>query len=122
MAYIDPLTRDYRQTAGHDWTPATHPLQEAVVRRLMTQRGTCFWDLSYGSTLHELVGAPARGNLTVDAEARVKAALRPLVEGGRIQSLKVSATRTTSNRLDLGLRVVASDSTILRFSTFVRLA
>lgn len=120
MAYVDPASHDLVQTAGHDLQTSSSPLQEAVIRRLLTERGSCFWDLAYGSTLHELPRLAIRQNMEGELEARARAALEPLRVAGKVRSLTVAATRADRNRMELAVQVLGAHQERVVFTTFVR--
>ena len=121
MAFIDPLTRDYVATAGHDLAPPTHPAQEALARRLLTERGSAFWDPTYGSTLHELPRLAIRQNAEGEVMARARAALAPLLTSKVLTRVDVAASRVDRNRVELAVRALAANGTPVTFTTFVRL-
>ncbi|HND29732.1 MAG TPA: hypothetical protein PLA94_07020 [Myxococcota bacterium] len=119
MAYVDPATGAFELTSGKDLRKVTQAelVEQHVVLRLRTHRGSCFWDQTFGSTLHELLKiGPA---VARDVEDRVRSALAPMVAGREISSLDIKTERVGLNRIDIGLRCLDAGGRPLQFSTFV---
>ena len=119
-AYIDPNTRDFVLTSSDDWQALENPVAQSMYLCLATQRGTCFWDLESGSTLHLLTRETMGSKIEADAEARALEALQPMVDAGEIQSVQVSASKAAQHRLELRLSARDSGQRPITFTTFVR--
>lgn len=121
-AYHDPLTGDYVLTAGDDFQVISGApvVLQAMLRRLLTRRGSCVWAPSFGSTLHELPREKAGGEIEQDAEARVREALEPLRKRGEVVELEVGVSRVDAHRLSIAVRARDAGWRPLSFTTFVR--
>ena len=120
MAYLNPLTRDLVQTVDWDWLRVTNPTLEAIHIRLHTERGSCFWDLSFGSTLHLLPTETISADRVRDVEDRVRTALQPMVDAHEISGLTIHATRVARNRVDLSVQCLDAGRRPVTFTTFVQ--
>lgn len=98
-AQLSTLTSDYTASA-------TDTLANAVYLRLMTPLGSWFADPSLGSRLHELQRNKDLERVRRLAIEYSQAALAPLVDDGRAESVSVSAYRDVPGRLDLLIEVV----------------
>lgn len=119
MAYLDPLTRDFVLTRAHDLTAVSNPTLEEMLLRLGTQRGTCFWDLDFGSSLHLLPQEKIGPTTERDVENRARFALKPMIDAKQITGLALKATRVDRNRVDLAGRCSDAGQRPLSFNTFV---
>lgn len=77
-----------------DLLPAANPTLEAVALRLQTRKGTCFWDATFGSTLHELNRTTITARTRADVEDRIRSALKPLLDAGGLTSLSFEHERS----------------------------
>lgn len=98
-ALLSPLTSDYTALA-------TDTLANAVYLRLTTPLGSWFADPALGSRLHELQRNKDLERIKRLAVEYSQAALKPLVDDGRADSVSVSAYRDFPGRLDLLIEVV----------------
>lgn len=96
---LSPLTSDYTAST-------TDTLANAVYLRLMTPLGSWFADPLLGSRLHELQRNKDLERVRRLAVEYSQAALQPLVDNGRAESVSVSAYRDVPGRLDLLIEVV----------------
>lgn len=119
MALLNSLTRDYAQTTGGDFEQLDNPTLESLKLRLMTQKGSCFWDLEFGSTLHELPRTKIGADVLRDVENRARTALAPMVRAKEILDLSVQVARTAVNRVEMALNCRDAGGRPLRFSTWV---
>lgn len=79
---IEPATQDLAIEAG-DLGDAS-PVHDAVRLRLHVHRGSCFWDSSFGSTLHQLARAKVTTRTAVRVEDAIRVALAPMVKAGEL--------------------------------------
>lgn len=100
MAKRDPTTGDILVEGG-DYVAVDNPVFDAVALLLDTRQGSCFWDLTFGSRLHELPQRGMRAGIEREAENIVAEALQRLVDAGDITELTVTATRVGRSRLQL---------------------
>jgi len=117
-ARLDPLTRDFVATSG-DFDSITNPTLEELQLRVLTHRGTCFWDLEFGSTLHRLPTEKIAGALERDVADRARDALRPMERAGQISGVRVEVERIDRNRVDMRLSALDAGRRPLRFQAFV---
>ncbi|HND28871.1 MAG TPA: hypothetical protein PKY30_24405 [Myxococcota bacterium] len=94
---VDPITGDLTLSGGK-LVVETSPVRAELVARIKTHKGSCFWDLSFGSTLHEL--KKVSSSALRDIEERVRAALRPM----SLDSLQVVVERVDVGRIDLAVQ------------------
>lgn len=119
MAYIDPVTRSFVLTSSRDLKRSTSATLEELTLRLLTHRGSCFWDLSFGSTLHLLPAEKIGPTTSRDVENRARVALQPMVDARTISALEVRAGRVDRNRVELGLRCKDARGAPITFTTWV---
>lgn len=119
MAHLDPILRDLVLTAGGDLQAVDNPTRQAVVLRLLTERGSCFWDLTFGSTLHEMPRAKIVANAERDAEDRARSALRPLLDSQEISALSISVSRVDRNRIEMAVSCRDAGQRPIQFTMFV---
>ena len=120
MAYIVAKTGSFTLTTSRDLRKVRPPevTAQQLLLRLQTQKGTCFWDSSFGSTLHELPRTKLGPTAERDAEDRVRSALAPMVTSKAIGALTVQVQRA-QNRLNLSVCCVDAGGNPIQFSTFV---
>jgi phage gp46-like protein len=87
MLQLDPSTHDFLVGADGDFVPVDNALAEACLNRLLVERGSCFWDPDFGSTLHELRRGLLTATFAEDLEDRVRDALAPLSAAGELTAL-----------------------------------
>ena len=120
MAAIDPLLRDFVLDTSNDLVRAENPTQQAILLRLCTEQGTCFWDPSFGSTLGALSSEKIGQDIARDVEDRARAALKPMVDENAIRDLEVAASRVDRNRVEMALRCVDAGNRPISFNLFVQ--
>lgn len=118
--YLDPLTASFVLTSAPDFQRVDNPVLQSVYIRLTTRRGSCFWDLGFGSTLQELQRLKAGPTILREVETRVRDALQPMVDAGELLELDVTAEKVARDRVDLVLSAQDAGRRPLRFTTFVR--
>jgi phage gp46-like protein len=92
-AYIDPTTRAYVRTATDLARDPAQGLANAVYLRLMTPLGSYWAAPTIGSRLHELVRrGKALANLPLLAQQYAAAALQPILDDGRAQSIDIETS------------------------------
>lgn len=89
---------DLQLDTSVDLVRETNPVRQAVQLRLTTERGSCFWDVAFGSTLHELRQAKVTATFSVDLESRIRTALRPMTTAGELTILGFRHERPTKDR------------------------
>lgn len=119
MAYLDPLSRDFVLTSSNDLKGVDNPTLQGVVLRLMTERGSCFWDPDFGSTLHLVAREKGGPSTERDVADRARRALKPMVDDEDITDLTVQATRVDRGRVELAVRCLDAGRRPVAFSTFV---
>lgn len=120
-AYIESITRDLVVTGAKDLQRPASPLLQAIYLRLATHRGSCFWDPSFGSTLHELAAShPSAVTVARDVDARVRDALQPLIDSGDLKQLDVTVTRQGRHQVALAVSVKDAGRRTITFTTFVQ--
>lgn len=117
--YIDPRTQDLVVTSGKDLQRVTNPTVASAYLRVATQRGSVFWDPTFGCDLQNLGTLGA--NAEQQAEAAVFAALQPMVAAGELRDLSVQVVRPTDvpNRLDIIVDAIDAAQRPIQFKTFV---
>lgn len=120
MARIDPASRSYVLTAGGDFDSVANPVLEAVNIRLSTEKGSCFWDLDFGSELHTLRQAKVGPDILRRVEDLVLSALQPMVDAGELLDLEIGAELVTPTRVDALIRALDAAHRPLSFTHFVR--
>lgn len=122
MADLDTVTGDYVRTARGDLvvTRSSAVLQQ-VWLRLATERGSLLVDADYGSLLHTLPQHKLAAGIEEVAKDYARDALQPMVDGGRLVDLEISAIRVDRNRLELSIRAQSADGAPLTFTEFVRI-
>lgn len=115
-AYIEPVEHDYVLTASDDLEQPDNPVLQSMVIRLLTWRGSCWWDLNFGSTLHLMPTEKLSGSIERDAETRAADALQPMLDAGELLELEVSAERVDRNRLELSVRCTDAGRRPLSFT------
>lgn len=98
MAFLDPITRDLVRLSSGDLKPSSNPTLEGMALRLRTRRGTCWWDVTFGSTLHELGQAKITRTFAADVEDRIRTALQPMIDEGEVSDLAFEHERPETNR------------------------
>lgn len=121
MAHIDFTALDLVLTDAGDLVAVDNPVLEELGLRLLTERGSAWWDLSFGSRLHELATTKAGADLERRVQEEVRAALRPMLTAGALSSLQVTVTRVDRSRVDLEVRAVDSRRRPITFATTVRM-
>lgn len=119
MAHLDPISRSLVRSTGGDWERGDNPTLESLILRLGTWRGSCFWDLSFGSTLHLLPQSKITSTLERDVEDRVRTALAPMVDAGELLGLAVTVRRAERNRAEMVVHALDAGRRPLTFTTFV---
>lgn len=120
MAWVDPQTRDVVLDRSGRLSAKGQPAAEHLYRRVTTHRGSCAWDPSFGSALHELVKSAA--DLERDAIARVEQAVQPMLDAGELVELEVHAERVERGRLAIVIRATDAGLREVGFTTFLELA
>ena len=121
-AYIDPATRDFVIEISGDLQEETLPTRQHLYFRLFTERGSCFWDMNFGSTLHELQQAKITRTFQVDLEDRVRTALADMIDEGEIDELAFTHERLGSNRWHCRIGCVDVAQRPLAFDLWVEVA
>jgi len=126
-AYIDPTTRAYVHTATDLARDPAGGLANAVYLRLMTPLGSYWANTNLGSRLHELAGrAKATANKPLLAQQYAKAALQPILDDGRAQSIDIDvatvAMDDASTALALHITVVNAAGNRVAFTHHVPVA
>lgn len=98
MAYIDPTTRTLTLAASGDLARSTSATAERAYTRLFTERGSCFWDTTFGSRLHLLRRAKITGSFERQLEDAVREAWRPLLDAGELVGLQFAHERVDHGR------------------------
>ena len=120
MARVDPILRDLVLTSTGDLSADDNPVAEELTLRLLTERGSAWWDLTFGSRLAQLAGEKAGPDLERRVEGEVRGALKPMVDAGAITSLQVTVSRGMG-RVDLEVRAMDARRRPVQFTTFVRM-
>lgn len=124
MAYVDPTTQDLVLTLAQDvrGVASVEDTAQRVYHRLFTQRGSCFWDRSFGSTLHELGRAKIGRTFQADVEDRVRRALQPLVDDGSITAIAFAHERAATGRWHVQVQVQDRRHAVIPFDLWVGVA
>lgn len=117
--YIDPLTRDYVQSAGDLARDPVAGLANAVYLRVMTPLGTWWVDPTLGSRLHELVREKDVARVQRRAVQYVEQCLAPLLEDGRASAITVQ-TEHQPGRLNLVVTITDAGGAERPFEFFVK--
>ena len=120
-ARIDPSTRDLVLTTATDLARPSSPVEASMQTRLATRRGTCFWDVTFGSDLGNLVGTAPRGAVD-QVENAARAALQPMVAQRDITNLSVTAQAAGQGRVDVTVTAQDGRRRPITWRTFVRVA
>lgn len=102
MSRIDTVADDLATTPSLDLATTASALGDAMYLRLMTERGTCWWDPTFGSRLHELRSRGLTESTVARVEDAAREALAPLTSSGELTELSVTVTQAP-NRVDLTL-------------------
>jgi phage gp46-like protein len=126
-AYINPITRAYVRTGTDLERDPANGLANAVYLRLMTPLGSYWANTALGSRLHELTSrAKAVSNVALLARQYAAAALQPIVDDGRAQTIDVQAQTQdmddASKALVLIIQVVDAAGRQVVFKHHVRVA
>lgn len=119
MAAIDPVTQDLCLDVSGRLVVETNPVYQAVYLRLNTRRGTCFWDVAFGSTLHELQQAKITSTFQPDLEDRIRTALQPMIDAKEISDLAFEHERPSGNRWHCRLTVLDAGKRLLGWELWV---
>lgn len=122
MAQIDPLLLDLVASDRGDLTTSTDTLYEAVHLRLTTARGTCFWDRTFGSTLHTFARSKITKRTAAELEDAVRDALVPLLESKELSALAFEHDRPAPNRWHIRLSALARSRRRFTYDLFVEVA
>lgn len=118
-AWVDPATRDFLVDSSGRLVVKSQSAAEHLYRRVTTQRGSCLWDLNFGSTLFKLVKTSA--DLERSAVDRVEQAIAPMVEAGELVDVEVSAEREGRSRLNITIQATDAGMREVGFTTFLEL-
>lgn len=119
MAHLDSITRSLVLTRSRDVQRVANPTQQHMLLRLQTHRGTCWWDPTFGSTLHLLTQEKIGPAIERDVEDRARTALRPMTATRELLDLVMTAQRTATNRVELALRARDAGRRPITFSLWV---
>lgn len=124
--YIDPLTGAYISTGTDLQRDQAGGLANAVYLRLMTPLGSYWAAPTVGSRLHELVRSKGLPNREVIARQYAQAALQPIVDDGRAQSITITTRlqpmADASKALQMLIEVVDASGQAYTFSHHVPVA
>lgn len=125
-AYIDPTTAAYVRSGGDLQRDPAGGLANAIYLRLMTPLGSYWANASLGSRLHELVRAKGVASVELRARQFSAAALQPILDDGRAQSIAVDTELQGrpdgSKALAMVITVVDASGTEVVFNHFVPVA
>jgi len=119
-AHVNPLTGGFDLTLSNDLERAANPTLQSVYLRLVTRRGTVWWDAELGSDLPALASEHVVGDVAREIEDRARVALQPMVDAGELYDLELAAQRVDRHRVDLVVRAVDAGLRPLEFTHFVR--
>lgn len=122
MAAIDPTTRDLVLEADGRLGVPADPIAAAVDLRISTHRGSCFWDPAFGSTLHELAQAKIGASFQQDLESRIRVALKPMVDDGRLADIAFEHSRSEANRWDVRVVCLTAARTPIVATTWIEVS
>lgn len=116
---LDVTSGDLSWSDRGDLVVPSDPLSQAVYLRVMTERGSLFWDTTFGSRLHEL----RRTKLDVTFKSRLEDVLRealtPLVAAGELAKLSFDHERQAGGRWHVRVRAQTRSRRDFTFPLFV---
>lgn len=118
---IDPGARDYIRTASNDLEQVSDAQSQEVYRRLAVELGSCWWDRTFGSRLHELRRMGLRQGWEREVEDMVHEALQPMVARGELSQVQVEHDRPDPNRVHIGISALGAGRKPLTFDHWVGL-
>lgn len=117
---VDPATLDLVFVAG-DFQEAS-PALDAVRLRLHTERGSCFWDATFGSTLHQLVRAKITARTAVRIEDAIRVALAPMVRASELAIEGFAHEQPESDRWHVAVTLRDGQKRPVKFHLFLKVA
>jgi len=73
-------------------------VMQVLQARLLTRRGSCFWDATFGSRLHEMEQTKVTTTFQVRLEDCIRQAVQPMLDSRQISNLAFEHERPSPNQ------------------------